>query len=81
MEVNDKYREEHKTRYANMRAIKDVVMAVIILGVGLLMFFGRKITALQHFFAERDPALLYIFGGLCLLYGSFRMYIAIKRKY
>lgn len=81
MDVNEKYREQHKKRYVGMRAVKDVVMAIIILGVGLLMFFGRKLPALQNFFSERDPVLLYIFGGLCLLYGSFRMYIAVKRRY
>lgn len=81
MDVNEKYREVHKKRYMGMRAVKDIVMAVIILGVGLLMFFGRKVPALQNFFAERDSLLMYIFGGLCLLYGSFRMYIAVKRRY
>lgn len=81
MDLNEKYREQHQKRYVNMRAIKDFVMAIIILSVGLIMFFGRKFPALQNFFAERDPLLLYIFGGLCLVYGIFRLYIALKRKY
>ena len=81
MDINEQYREDHQRRYGTMRAVKDMVMAVIFLCVGLLMFFGRKLPALQNFFAERDPLLLYIFGGACLLYGAFRMYIAVKRKY
>jgi len=81
MEVNDKFREEQRRRYINMRMVKDIVMALIILGVGFMMFFGKKFLATRPFFEEKDPTMLALFGGLCLLYGSFRMYIAVKRKY
>ncbi|ANI89853.1 hypothetical protein A9P82_11485 [Arachidicoccus ginsenosidimutans] len=81
MESNDRFREQQRKRYANMRAIKDVVMAIIILGVGLMMFFGKKFLYTRAFFQEKDPVILYIFGSLCLLYGGFRMYMAIKRNY
>ncbi|HEY0299010.1 MAG TPA: hypothetical protein VGB84_07310 [Arachidicoccus sp.] len=81
MEINDKFREQQRKRYVNMRAIKDVVMSLIIVGVGLMMFFGKKFLYTRPFFQDKDPLLLYIFGSLCFLYGGFRMYIAIKRNY
>ena len=81
MELNDKFREEQRERYITMRMVKDIVMAMIILSVGFMMFFGKKFLATRPFFQEKDPILLNLFGGLCLLYGGFRMYIAVKRRY
>ena len=66
-----------------MRMAKDVTMAVIILAVGLLMLLGDKFgnPALRTFILEKDIVLRYLFGGICILYGSFRLYRGIKKDY
>lgn len=81
MDLNDKFRDEQHKRYANMRAIKDFTMALIILAVGFLMFFGNRFTITRTIMQDKDPVIRYLFGGLCTLYGGFRLYRAIKRDY
>lgn len=63
-----------------MRQIKDFVMSVLILLIGLFMFFGNKINVLKPIMENKDPLLTSIFGGLCLLYGGFRLYRTITQK-
>jgi hypothetical protein len=47
------------------------------------MLFGTKlgVPALEAFIEDRDSFLLGIFGGLCLLYGAFRLYRGFKKNY
>jgi ABC-type nickel/cobalt efflux system permease component RcnA len=74
---------EHKIRDGRqqqslngMRVVFDFTRAVLILGMGLVLIFGKipQVTSL-------DPLMRYMFAGLCILYGSFRLYRAIKRDY
>ncbi|UAY57171.1 hypothetical protein [Arachidicoccus terrestris] len=74
-------RERQRKRYNNVRSIKDIVMAVLILTVGVLMFFGDKFELTQAMMADKDPIIKYLFGGLCALYGGFRLYRGIKQDY
>ncbi len=55
----------------------DLTMGILILGVGILVFFGGKwnIVAIQ----EMDPLMKNLFSGLCVLYGGFRLYRSFKR--
>lgn len=77
--MENPYREKQRKSYVRMRIIYDFTMAIIILGMAIVMFFGPyiKIT----FVADVDKLFRYLFGGLCLLYGGFRMYLAIKQDY
>ncbi|MCU7693603.1 hypothetical protein ACFSPU_11300 [Haoranjiania flava] len=77
---NRDLRERNRKSYIKMRQVKDFTMSVIILLIGLLMFFGNKINALKPIMENKDPLLLNIFGGLCLLYGGFRLYRTITQK-
>lgn len=54
-------------------------MAIVIICVGLTVFFG-KYVGLQ--FVENtgiDKPMLYAFGGLCILYGGFRLYRSLTQ--
>ena len=62
-----------------MRTVYDLGMGVIIFGVGLLMFVGKKLGIER--IAEMDPLMRNLFGGLCVLYGGFRLYRGIKKDY
>jgi hypothetical protein len=54
-------------------------MAGLILAMGFILFFGDKFGL--DLIAGLDPVIRYGFGGLCLLYGSFRVYRGIKHDY
>lgn len=70
--------EDKKQRaYINRRSIMDLGMGIIYTGMGLLMIFASKVK-LEAVFAEPFN---YIFGGLCLVYGGFRIYRGIRRNY
>jgi hypothetical protein len=70
--------EDKKQRaYINRRAIMDLGMGIIYTGMSVLMFFASKVGLESVFSAPFN----YIFGGLCLLYGGFRIYRGIKKNY
>jgi len=81
MDLGRQVRERNRKRYNNMRSLKDIIMAAIILAVGVLMFFGDKFQFTRVLMANKDPMIKYIFGGLCALYGGFRLYRGIKQDY
>jgi len=52
-------------------------MGFIILGIGIMLLFNNKLGMDLSI----DPVMLYSFSGLCILYGSFRLYRGIKKNY
>ena len=65
-------------RYATMRSIKDYGMGILYLAVALFMF-APKIFGLGT--VEVDPLFRYIFGGICIIYGSWRLYRGYRKDY
>jgi hypothetical protein len=59
--------------------IYDLTMAILLLGMATVMLFGEKLKIAMV--VEIDSAFRYMFGGICLLYGGFRLYRGIKRDY
>ena len=70
--------EERNTRYALMRSLKDYGMGVLYLAVAFLMFFPQIFGLAMM---DSDNLFRYGFGGICLLYGSFRIYRGYKKDY
>jgi len=77
METN--FREKQKKSYEIARMAKDITMAILILSMAVLMFFSEQLKVEQ--IADLDKLFRYFFGGLCLLYGGFRLYRGVKRDY
>lgn len=77
-EMENDFREKQRKNYTTMRSIYNITIGIVITGIGVLMFLSDKIglNLLQQF----DPIMIYAFGGLCLLYGSFRLYRGIKKE-
>ncbi len=63
--------------YILRRSITDYGMGVLYIGFSLLLFFPKKVG----FNFEWDPLIRYMFGGICVLYGSFRLYRGFKKDY
>ena len=62
-----------------MRMTYDLAMALLILGMAVVMLFPEKLK-IQQIMAV-DDTFRYLFGGICILYGGFRLYRGIKRDY
>ena len=78
--MENDYRVKEKKSYSVMRMTYDLTIAVLLLGMAVIMLFAGKLGIEQ--LADKDNEFFrYFFGGLCLLYGGFRLYRGIKRNY
>lgn len=77
--MNSSYEQKKNKSYAIMRMTYDLVMAALFLGMAAVMLFPSQLKVEQ--IISVDPIFRYLFGGICLLYGGFRLYRGIKRDY
>jgi hypothetical protein len=77
--MSSDFRDRQQKSYTLMRMIYDLTMAILLLGMATVMLFGEKLKIAMV--VEIDSAFRYMFGGICLLYGGFRLYRGIKRDY
>lgn len=73
------FEQKKQKSYAVMRMTYDLTMALLLLGMAAIMLLAEKLKIEQ--IANVDPFFRYFFGGICLLYGGFRLYRGIKREY
>lgn len=76
--MENKYEEKRTRRYTTMRSIMDYGMGILYVGVGLFLMFPEKVGFEMEGF---DKVFRYIFGGLCVLYGAWRIYRGVKKDY
>jgi len=81
--MNNDYKERREKSFTLLRSVYNITMAILVLAMAVVMLFGERfgIEALDAFITPIDPLLRYMFGGLCLLYGLFRLYRGIKKEY
>ena len=77
--MENNYTDKRRKNYDNMRRVYHVTIGILIMGIGIMMFVNDKIGL--DLFKEFDPLMIYAFGGLCLLYGGFRLYRGIKKEF
>ncbi len=65
-------------RYIMMRSITDLGMGFIYVAVGIIILFAKQFN-FQNDFTVSIPAK--IFAALVIIYGSWRIYRGIKKKY
>jgi hypothetical protein len=75
--MENSFRDKQKKSYDTMRTVYNLTMGIIILGIGVVLLFNNKLGMDLSI----DPMMLYSFSGLCILYGSFRLYRGIKKNY
>ena len=63
--------------YRTMRMIYDVTMGVLMIGVGSAVLMAKQWNIAQ--LADWEDWMRYFFGGVLVLYGSFRIYRGIKQ--
>ena len=76
--MDNDFRDRQRRNYNTMRNVYNITMGILIIGIGLLMFFSDKVGL--SLFEQFDKTMIYAFGGLCLLYGGFRLYRGIKKE-
>lgn len=81
--MRNDYKERRQQSFATLRAVYNISMGVLVLAMAVVMLWGDRlgIEALTQFITPIDPVLRYLFGGLCFLYGFFRLYRGIKKEY
>ena len=75
--MQNEFRERQKKNIANMRMMRDITMAILILGMAIVLFFARRLNLLNNIGDTFRIAL----GVLFAIYGLFRLYRGIKRDY
>ena len=70
---------EKNKGYVRMKSIMDFGMGLLWLGMGTFLVFIKYFdTAFQ---ARFDDPVMKIFGGVCIVYGFFRIYRGYKKNY
>ena len=77
--MNNQFENRRQKSYIRLRMIYDFTMAGLILAMAFILFFGDRFGL--DLITGLDPVMRYGFGGLCFLYGSFRVYRGIKHEY
>jgi uncharacterized membrane protein len=77
--MENEFRDKQKKSYNLMRMSYDLTIAVLLLGMAVIMLFADKLNV-EQLLDKDNEFFRYFFGGLCLLYGGFRLYRGIKRN-
>ncbi len=77
--MENEFRAKQKKSYNLMRMSYDLTIAVLLLGMAVIMLFADKLN-MEQLLDKDNEFFRYFFGGLCLLYGGFRLYRGIKRN-
>jgi uncharacterized membrane protein len=75
--MQQEFRDKQRKNITSMRMIKDITMAILILGVALLLFFAKRFNLLEHLSDGFRISMAVLFS----VYGIFRLYRGIKQDY
>jgi hypothetical protein len=76
----EEYERKKRKQMAAMRSLMDYGIGVLILAAGVFFFFRNKFTIeMNESFPPNDMDK--IFGAICILYGSWRIYRGYKKNY
>lgn len=71
--------DNEQKRYAQRRSLQDYGRGVLILGVGFFFLFSKQLFKLEYF--DGNDLLKYMMGGICILYGGFRIWRGRQKDY
>jgi hypothetical protein len=78
LEEFENHRQEKKKPYAKVRSIMNYGMGILWITLGIFLLMPNKFG--YEYTLGRDP-LMKAFGGICILYGSFRIYRGYTKNY
>ena len=76
----EEYEKKKRRQIASMKSLMDYGIGVLILGAGFFFFFRNKFPIEMN---ENFPPneMDKIFGAICIVYGSWRIYRGYKKNY
>ena len=75
--MENELRNRRNKGNVNIRSMLDFVMGILYLGAAVFLFFAEFFgVTLDNF----DIAYRYIFGGLCTIYGIWRIYRGLNKE-
>lgn len=69
--------DKRRKNYILMRSVADYGMGIVILAIGIFVTFSERFGVTLGI----DNLMRYLFAGLCLLYGGFRIYRGYAKQY
>lgn len=75
----DEYEKRKRKQVSQMKSIMDYGMGVLMILVGLYFLFHEKLNI--NIGNSSSSLLEKFFGGMCLLYGGWRIYRGYKKNY
>ncbi len=69
--------EKRAKNYVIMRSVMDFGMGLTILGFGVFLLIAPRIGIEFNI----EPFFRYLFAGMCIVYGSWRIYRGFKKNY
>jgi len=76
--MENEARDKRTKSYSTTRSLLDYTMGLLYLGGGVFLIFAESFGFEMQSF---DKTFRYIFGGLCILYGSWRIFRGFKKDY
>jgi hypothetical protein len=70
---------EKNKGFARMKSIMDYGMGLLWMAMGIFLVFIEKFNT--GFEARFDDPVMKVFGGVCIVYGIFRIYRGYKKNY
>lgn len=70
---------ERDKSFVRMRSLMDYGMGVLWIAMGIFLIFIKKFNT--DLAARFDDPMIKVFGGICILYGLFRVYRGYKKNY
>ena len=71
-------RDKRTNSFANTRSLLDFTMGILYIAAAVFLFFAEK---LGFEMVNFDKSFRYIFGGICAVYGVWRIYRVYRRDY
>jgi len=65
--------------FARMKSIMDFGMGLLWMSMGIFLVFIKKFNSGLE--ARFDDPVMKVFGGVCIVYGIFRIYRGYKKNY
>lgn len=75
----EEYEKRKQKQISLMRSLMDYGMGTLFLILGFVLLFGKMLKIKIGY--DIDPVLEKLFGGLCVLYGAWRIYRGYKKNY
>jgi hypothetical protein len=76
---DDKDLTKPERAMVRMKSLTNYVMGFVLLGCGFAVFFPPK--SIAEFIAKYDELAIQMLGGICIIYGIFRVYRGYMKNY